>query len=131
MKRFTTYERPEQSVRLTVIKKDGTREPYEREKIIDGLRNACYKTSVGEEGIARITNQAEEAIFRHCEREVTSSFIWDVVCGYLSEADKVAYVRFASVYREFADVGELIAEAREVKDAAGPDPGQKGLFGGK
>lgn len=128
-KRFTTYERPEEGARLTVIKKDATREPYAREKIIAGLRTACYKTSLGEDEIRRITDQTEEAIFRHCEREVESSFIGDLVCGYLRAADKVAYVRFASVYREFADLGELIAEAREVKDAAMPDPGQKGLFG--
>lgn len=129
-KRFTTYERPEDSPRLTLIKKDGTREPYEREKIIVGLRHACRKTSVGEEMIRRITDQTEEAIFRECDREVKSSFIGDVVAGFLREADKVAYVRFASVYREFADVGELIAEAREVKDAPLADPGQKDLFGG-
>ena len=129
-KRFTTYERPEESPRLTVVKKDLTREPYAREKVIAGLRHACRKTSVGEEMIRRITEQTEEAIFRECDREVKSSFIGDVVSGFLREADKVAYVRFASVYREFADVGELIAEAREVKDAALADPTQKDLFSG-
>lgn len=128
-KRFTTYERLEERTRLTVIKKDGIRETYAREKIIAGLRNACYKTSLGEDDICRITGQAEEAIFHHSDREVASSFIGDVVCGLLREADKVAYVRFASVYRQFADLGELIAEAKQVKDAVGPDPGQKGLFG--
>jgi len=127
-KRFTTYERPEETARLTVVKKDGTREPYEREKIIAGLRTACYKTSLGEDGIRQIMDQTEEAIFSQYDREVPSSFIGDVVCGHLREVDKVAYVRFASVYRRFADVGELIAEASEVKDAPEADPAQRGLF---
>ena len=130
-KRFTTYERPEEGVRLSVIKKDGTREPYAREKIIAGLRIACYKTSLGEDDIRRLADRVEEAIFHECDREVRSSFIGDLVCGYLRTADKVAYVRFASVYREFTDLGELIAEAREVKDAPTVDPEQKGLFAGK
>ena len=129
-RRFTTYERPEEILRLTVVKKDGSREPYQREKIISGLQKACYKRPVSDEQIRRIVDATEEEIFRHYERDVPSSFIGDVVGARLGGVDQIAYVRFASVYRDFADVGELIEEAREVKDAPRAGPGQKELFGG-
>ncbi len=129
-KRFTTYERPEESVRLTVIKKDGSREPYARQKIIDGLQMACYKRSVTDEQISQIIEATEEAIFRSYDKEVPSNFIGDTVSGILREVDKIAYVRFASVYRQFTDVGELIDEATDVKDASQPGPGQRDLFDG-
>lgn len=128
-RRFTTYERPEETLRLTVIKKDDSRARYQREKVISGLQRACYKRPVTDEQIRRIVEAAEEDIFRNFERDVPSSFIGDVVGSHLREVDQIAYVRFASVYRNFADVGELIEEAREVKDAPRPGPGQKELFG--
>jgi len=127
-KRFTTYERPEETQRLTVIKKDGSRVPYQRQKIIAGLQRACYKRPVTDEQIRRIVDATEEEIFRNYERDVPSSFIGDVVSAGLREVDQIAYVRFASVYRDFADVGELIEEAQEVKDAPRISPGQKDLF---
>ena len=130
-RRFTTYERPEQVIRLTVTKKDNTRVPYDRQKIITGLEKACYKRPVTPEQIRRIVDAAEEEIFRHFDREVPSSFIGDVVSGCLKAVDKIAYVRFASVYREFADVGELIDEAEVVKDAPVVGPEQKDLFAGE
>lgn len=127
-RRFTTYERPEETIRLRVIKKDGASVSYQRDKVISGLQRACYKRPVTDDQIRKIVDAAEEEIFRRYEREVPSSFIGDVVGERLKEVDKVAYVRFASVYRQFADVGELIDEAREVKDAPVPGPGQKDLF---
>ena len=127
-RRFTTYERPEEHIRLTVVKKDGSRVPYDRLKVIDGLQNACYKRPVTDEQIRQILEATEEEVFREFEREVPSSYIGDAVSRHLREVDQIAYVRFASVYRNFRDVGELIEEAREVKDAPRPDKGQKGLF---
>ena len=127
-RRFTTYERPEESARLTVIKKDKSREPYEREKVIAGLQKACYKRPVSDQQVRQIVDAVEEVIFAECDREVLSSLIGDTVSRRLLEADKIAYVRFASVYRQFADVGELIDEAREVEDVPEIGPGQRELF---
>ncbi len=130
-RRYTTYERPEETIRLAVIKKDGSRVGYRREKIIEGLRKACYKRPVTDEQIRRIIDATEEEIFRTFDRDVPSSFIGDVVGSHLQNVDKIAYVRFASVYRDFADVGELIEEAREVKDSPRVSPEQRELFEGR
>lgn len=127
-RRYTTYERPEEAIRLTVIKKDGSREPYEREKIIVGLQRACFKRPVTDDQLRHIADFAEEEMFRRFDKEVPSTFIGDVVASQLREVDKIAYVRFASVYRQFQDVGELINEATEVKDAPTVGPGQRELF---
>ncbi len=127
-RRFTTYERPEEALKLTVIKKDGTREPYERGKLITGLEKACSKRPIGNDQIRTIVEAVEEDIFRHFEREVPSSFIGDTVSRHLREVDKIAYVRFASVYRNFGDLGELIEEATEVHRASPAGKEQKPLF---
>ncbi len=127
-KRFTTYERPEETLRATVTKKDGSREPYERRKLIAALQKACYKRPVSDDQIGKVVDAVEEEIFRNFDRDVPSTFIGDAVSRHLRQVDKIAYVRFASVYREFADVGELIEDAREAKEASTPGPGQKGLF---
>jgi len=109
-RRFTTYERTGESFRLHVVKKDKTRVPYEREKIISGLQKACYKRSISAEEIQQIADRTEEDIFRSFDKEVTSAFIGECVMKHLRDVDKVAYIRFASVYREFKDAGELIDE---------------------
>jgi transcriptional repressor NrdR len=127
-RRFTTYERPEEALRLTVIKKGGAREPYERGKLIAGLRKACSKRPVGDEQLRAIVEAVEEDIYRTYDREVPSSFIGDTVSRHLREADKIAYVRFASVYRNFKDIGELIEEATEVNRTAQVGKDQKRLF---
>jgi transcriptional repressor NrdR len=127
-KRFTTYERPEENIRLTVIKKDGSRQAYDRQKMIVGLQRACYKRQVADEQVRRMVEAVEEEIFRRFDKEVPSSFIGEALCRRLRETDKIAYVRFASVYRNFADVGELIDEAQEVRDAQAAGPEQKALF---
>jgi transcriptional repressor NrdR len=127
-KRFTTYERPEEQVRITVLKKDGSREPYTRQKLIEGLQKACYKRPVANEQIREIVEATEEDIFREHDREVPSGFIGDRLAEHLRQVDKIAYVRFASVYRQFADVGELIDEAREAEESPAPAKGQRGLF---
>lgn len=127
-RRFTTYERPEETIRLNVVKKDGSSVPYERQKIISGLQKACYKRPVTDEQIRKILEAAEEEIFRKFDRDVLSSFIGDCVSHLLGKLDKIAYVRFASVYRDFADVGELIERAREVEESPTVGPEQKDLF---
>ena len=127
-RRYTTYERPEELLRITVIKKDGSREPYERRKIITGLQKACYKRPVTDETIRKVLDAAEEDIFKNYDKEVPAAFIGEAISTHLRNLDKIAYVRFASVYRNFADVGELIEEATEVKDAPTVDPHQQALF---
>lgn len=128
-RRFTTYERPEEGpIRVTVIKRDGSRQPYSRDKIIAGLKRACYKRRVSDEQIRRIVEHTEEEIFRQCDKEVASSFIGDVVSSELREVDKIAYVRFASVYRDFRDLTELIETARQAEDSPPVGPEQKDLF---
>jgi len=130
-RRYTTYERVEETLRLMVIKKDDSRVPYNREKLILGLQRACYKRPVADSQIRRIVEATEEEIFRRFEKEVPARFIGDLVCGHLRGVDKVAYIRFASVYRDFQDVGEFINEASEVKDTPVVGPDQQDLFDGK
>lgn len=127
-RRFTTYERAEEAIRLTVIKKDGSRQPYSRQKVITGLERSCYKRPIADAQIRSIVEAAEERIFQNWEKDVPSSFIGDTVASLLQEVDKVAYMRFASVYRQFADVGELIEEAKEVKDRPTVGLDQRALF---
>ena len=112
-KRFTTYEKIGESFRLYVVKKDNSRVPYDRSKIVDGLQKACYKRPVSAEQIQRIADKAEETIFQSFDKEVSSVFIGDSVMKRLRRIDKVAYIRFASVYRDFRDAGELIKEVSE------------------
>jgi transcriptional repressor NrdR len=117
-RRFTTYEKTGESFKLYVVKKDKARLPYEREKIIAGLQKACYKRPVSAEQIQQIADKAEEDIFRNFEKEVSSAFIGESVMKHLRAVDKVAYIRFASVYRDFRDAGELIEEvSRVIKEA--------------
>jgi transcriptional repressor NrdR len=112
-RRFTTYERIGEGFKLYVVKKDESRVPYDRNKIISGLQKACYKRPVSAEQIQRIADKAEEMIFRNFDKEVSSSFIGESVMKQLRRVDKVAYIRFASVYRDFRDAGELIKEVSE------------------
>jgi transcriptional repressor NrdR len=117
-RRFTTYERISESIRLFVVKKDHSRVPYDREKIITGLQKACYKRPVSIEQLQEITDKVEESIFRSFDKEVSSAFIGDRVMRQLRRVDKVAYIRFASIYRDFRDAGDLIKEvSQEITDA--------------
>ena len=109
-KRFTTYEKTGESIKLHVVKKDKSRVPYDRDKIVAWIQKACYKRPVAAEQIQQIADRTEEDIFRRFDREVTSAFIGESVMKHLRDVDKVAYIRFASVYREFKDAGELIDE---------------------
>lgn len=128
-KRFTTYERIEQPNRLMVVKKDGRRVPWDRAKIISGLERACFKRPVPETEILRVAEEVEDEVFSHHDREVPSTYVGELVIDHLRRLDQVAYVRFASVYRKFKTVQELMDEARAVLDAQHYDvPGQGKLF---
>ncbi len=109
-RRFTTYERIGENLKLYVVKKDNSRVPYDKSKIIGGLQKACYKREVSAEQIQRIADRAEESIFKNFDKEVSSAFVGESVMKQLRRVDKVAYIRFASVYRDFRDAGELIEE---------------------
>jgi transcriptional repressor NrdR len=114
-KRFTTYERVE-SVSLTVVKKNGEREPYDREKLMRGVRTACYRRPVSAQQLDIFANDVEAALMALDEPEVSSMAIGDIVMRHLREVDEVAYIRFASVYRSFADIGKLREAVDELLD---------------
>jgi transcriptional repressor NrdR len=106
-KRFTTYERPEVPSR-NVIKKDGRREAFSREKLLRGMRIACQKRPISDEQLAGIVGRIETDLFGDCDGEKATREIGERVTEELKVLDKVAYVRFASVYRQFTDVGEFV-----------------------
>ena len=119
-RRFTTYEKTGESFKLYIVKKDKSRIPYDRDKIIGGLQKACYKRPVSEEQIQHIADKVEEDIFRNFDKEVSSAFIGESVMKHLRAVDKVAYIRFASVYRNFKSAGELIEEVNRIIKEAEP-----------
>ena len=111
-KRFTTYERVE-TIPLTVIKKDQNREQYSRTKVQDGVLRACYKRPISIEKVEAMIDDVEAEIFKKEEREISSSKIGEIVMEKLKDLDAVAYVRFASVYREFKDVSTFMDELKK------------------
>ncbi len=110
-KRFTTYEIIDE-VPISVIKKDKTKEIFDPNKIITGLRRACYKRPVSEAQLAGIVSEVETEISNSLRNEVTSAELGDMVMSKLKRIDEVSYVRFASVYREFKDVNTFLEELR-------------------
>jgi len=112
-KRFTTYEYIEE-VSLMVIKKDGRREPFDRKKILTGIMKACEKRPISIEKMEDIVTQVERAIQKKYDREVPTSKIGELVMERLKVLDDVAYVRFASVYRQFKDVGQFMGELKDI-----------------
>ena len=128
-RRFTTYEKVGESFKLYVIKKDNSRVPYDRDKVIAGLQKACYKRLVSAEQIQQVADKVEEDVFRNFDKEVSSAFIGESIMKHLRNVDKVAYIRFASVYRDFKDAGELIDEVSQVIQRA-EHVGQRKLFDG-
>ena len=108
-RRFTTYEKVEDSP-LKVIKKDGSRVPFQRDSIRVGLEKACYKRPISDEKIDAIISDVESDIYENFEREVPSRYIGERVFELLRDLDQVAFVRFASVYREFKDVNDFVDE---------------------
>lgn len=112
-RRFTTYERVEEATPM-VVKKDGRREPFERSKIIAGLKRACEKRPVSMEMIDSIASTIESSMAEQGDREVQSSAIGLAVMNELHKIDQVAYVRFASVYRSFKDIDEFMHELEDL-----------------
>ncbi len=112
-KRFTTYERVEEMLPM-VIKKDGTREPFDRTKILTGIKKACEKRPVSMDAIEQAIDRIEARFIESGEKEIPSSAIGEAVMDALRALDEVAYVRFASVYREFRDINEFMKELKEL-----------------
>ena len=112
-KRFTTYEKVE-TIPLIVIKKDQNREQFDRSKIEAGVLRACHKRPVSAEQIHKLVDEVETEIFNLEEREIPSSVIGEIVMDKLKDLEAVAYVRFASVYREFKDVNTFMDELKKI-----------------
>ncbi len=112
-RRFTTYERVEEMLPM-VVKKDGRREMFDRQKIVSGLKKACEKRPVSIAAIEETADRIEQALQERGDKEVPSSVIGEAVMRELHSLDKVAYVRFASVYRSFKDVSEFMRELEEL-----------------
>ena len=112
-RRFTTYEQIE-SVPLVVIKKDGKRQVYNRQKIFSGILRACEKTTVTVAQIESVVQDVEAELFNSMDSEINASYIGDLVMDRLKKLDPIAYVRFASVYREFKDVSTFMKEINDL-----------------
>ncbi len=114
-KRFTTYEVVEY-IPLMVVKRGGTREKFERKKVFDGLLRACEKRAISLEKIENMTDEIESELQNMLEREVKSSYIGELSMQQLKKCDEVAYIRFASVYRQFKDVQAFMSELQNFLD---------------
>jgi len=112
-KRFTTYEKVE-TIPLIVIKKDNNRETYDRSKIEAGVLRACHKRPISASQINQLIDSVETAVFNREEKEISSGVIGELVMNKLKDLDTVAYVRFASVYREFKDINTFMDELKKV-----------------
>jgi transcriptional repressor NrdR len=112
-RRFTTYEKLEEVLPM-VVKKDGRREPFHREKIIEGMKKACQKRSISIDKIEEFVDSLESGLQELGKKEIESKEIGERVINSLKEWDEVAYVRFASVYRQFKDINEFMAELETI-----------------
>ena len=112
-KRFTTYEKVE-TIPLIVIKKDNNRESYDRSKIEAGILRACHKRPISVDQINRLVDSVETSVFNREDKEISSGTIGEMVMNKLKDLDTVAYVRFASVYREFKDINTFMDELKKV-----------------
>ena len=113
-KRFTTYERVE-LLDLRIVKKDGRREPYDRDKILKGVVKSCEKRPVSSEQINKLVDDIEAELFRMEANEIPSTTVGDIVMNHLKTFDEIAYIRFASVYRQFKDIHDLELELKKLK----------------
>lgn len=116
-KRFTTYEKIEK-VPIIIVKKDGTRQSYDRDKILNGLIRACEKRPVSLDTLEKSVDNIEKAIYNSMDKEISSMDIGNLVMEELKKIDQVAYVRFASVYREFKDIDTFMKELQSIKEEA-------------
>jgi transcriptional repressor NrdR len=115
-RRFTSYERIDE-IPYMVIKKDGTRERFERQKLIAGLLKACEKRPVSVAAVEGVADRLESMLQERPEKEMSTVEVGEVVMEELKRLDKVAYVRFASVYRHFRDIGEFVSELKDLLNA--------------
>lgn len=124
--RFTTYERIE-FVPITVIKRDGKRESFDRSKLLRGIVRACEKTGVSYSRIESLVDEIEVQLQQNFEREFTSNEIGELVLNYLRQENEVAYIRFASVYRKFQGIKDFVETLNHLqsKDGTEPNPSQK------
>ena len=128
-RRFTTKERVETELRLTVVKASGQRVPYNREKVLAGVERACYKLDKTEDELQRLVDRVEEDLFGNHEREVATAQIGGYVGQHLRRLHPVAYVRFMSVHRKYGTIDEFVDEIRDVRvRVAQDDPSQQSLF---
>lgn len=114
-KRFTTYEKVE-AIPLIIVKKDDNREAYDRSKIETGVLRACHKRPVSTDSIEKLVDEVEADVLNRGEKEISSRVIGELVMNKLKDLDAVAYVRFASVYREFKDINTFMDELKKVLD---------------
>ena len=114
-KRFTTYEKIE-TIPLIIIKKDNNRVPYDRSKLEKGMLKACHKRPISAKQLTQLVDDIETTIFNLEEKEIPSTVVGEIVMNKLKEIDTVAYVRFASVYREFKDVNTFMDEIKKLLD---------------
>ena len=112
-KRFTTYEKVEESI-IMVVKKDGRREAFDRSKLMNGIIKACEKRPVAVADMERVVDEIERKINNEMSKEVESTLIGEMLMEALKELDEVAYVRFASVYRQFTDVNTFVKEIEKL-----------------
>ncbi|HLB24742.1 MAG TPA: transcriptional regulator NrdR [Nitrospirota bacterium] len=120
-RRFTSYERVEEIMPM-VVKKDGRREPFDRQKVLSGLKKACEKRPISIATLESVADDIEKKLLEGAEKEISSSAVGEEIMKRLQELDKVAYVRFASVYREFKDINEFV---RELTDLLGSEKKKK------
>lgn len=114
-KRFTTYEKIEE-IPLIVVKKDGNRQPYNRNKLLNGIIKACEKRPVPMSTIEQIVDDIEKTLYNSMKKEVTSNYIGEMVMNKLKDVDEVSYVRYASVYRQFKDISTFMDELKKLLD---------------
>lgn len=112
-KRFTTYEKVEE-IPLMVVKRDGTREAYNRNKVLNGMIRACEKRPVSMKDMEAMIDNVERDLHNTMEKEITSTYIGELVMNRLKDLDEVAYVRFASVYRQFKDINTFMEELKKL-----------------
>lgn len=122
-KRFTSYERVDDILPM-VVKKDGRRESFDRIKVLGGLKKACEKRPISIDTLEGVVDSIEKKLINLGTREVPSTWIGEEVMNSLRETDKVAYVRFASVYRQFKDINELMDEVKTLFEQRNPFPGR-------
>jgi transcriptional repressor NrdR len=114
-RRFTTYERLD-TLPILVRKKDGSVQPFDRQKVLSGILKACEKRPVSLEAMEHLVDDLEQDLYGKLEREVDSSYIGERVISALEKLDEVAYVRFASVYRQFKDINQFMSELKSILD---------------